>query len=898
MAVRFILDEKQPKQEQGKRSIFNPAKTGLQPKDFPVGQAFSGGAARDFLDILGAAGFGTVGAVERALEQLGTLERKGVTGQTTRQAIGRGVQRRRSFLDILDRLGKERKPTSFLGKLATRTLEPTTSVLRNLPRELPGTALGFGLDVAVDPLQAIPLVGAGARALTAGSKLLQRGGRQLGRVGRALKKLPIIREFTVGGGLPEEFIKQRNRLRIDNAIGGEEAIELTKSIAKLPIEEQRLITDFITGGVRNKQVIDGKTVKTTVDLTAPQYTNSLKELADPIRQEVAMLGRDMVERGLINEQTYVDNLGEYLGRAFRKFEAPDAEAVTKVKVEPPRIRFKEFAKRKSLNDEALEAMGEIREAGFASAKTIEKLKRAINTDEFFKQVDNTFGVSNKIAKQNPGAYIKLEGKGFGVLDGKFVPKIIANDLNNTFQPSAISRDYSKWMGRWKKAKIVYNPSTWSRNQMWNLMINDMSPAGLSITNPLQIPNTARIYREAATDVLRNSDYFKEVKKVTGIGIDSSITTEMRGLLGDIVAQENPNLFLRGWTQLQKWDVSLGKGYGNLDTISKLAHMKGMQAQGATLEEAAKSANLFLVDYANVPKIVERVRSPKTGIDFAFAFIGNPFLSFTLGVIKPLSKLTVTDPAQLAKITKGIGAVERITLDPEEANMSPEELTVKRTKARQAEPDWINNGLYMKMPYKDDRGRDQVLNLQYILPFNALENIRTDNPLSQFSTSGFTGSPFLQIASGLAQNKDTFGRDIIPPGSTKGEATIAVQDWMFKFIAPNLAPSPFFGQEVAGEPKFGGFGLDRIINAIQDRPDAQSVPAALIDVLAGLRIQPIKQGDFPQIRLKGQISELQREITRTRFRTDITPQERNERIQNLQKQIQKTVQATQKEVSGR
>ena len=108
---------------------------------------------------------------------------------------------------------------------------------------------------------------------------------------------------------------------------------------------------------------------------------------------------------------------------------------------------------------------------------------------------------------------------------------------------------------------------------------------------------------------------------------------------------------------------------------------------------------------------------------------------------------------------------------------------------------------------------------------------------QKGIKGFIGNPVFNITADLLKNRDFKDQPIIPLESTKAEATHAAFSYIYRQLAPSIAPAiPPFTKDPFIK---GGYSWDKVAAALEKRPDfserTRGLTPALLDTLVGLKI---------------------------------------------------------------
>jgi len=394
----------------------------------------------------------------------------GVTGVLKGKGFAEGVKTRQSFTDK-DALGDY---------------------------GIPGVIAGIALDIAVDPLTYI-------NPLSAVRKIP-------GVVKAASTVSDLAKSTKVGDSLARKFIYRfgqdpvyaqiAERTTRNIAVGNKNLLDIARPLTKLDNATQVAVTAARKAG--------------KLDSLAPDIV----EKARPAFDEFTRLGREAVKLGLLDRKTYDSAIDTYLPRMYRKFEAPEG-IMSKVKTlfdaKPKRLDLTRFMKRSDIPDDIRTAMGEILEAGYPTAKGLVQLNSTLENAKFFRTVAQKWGA----AEAGEGMVKLADTKRLGDLAGKFVPRAIADDVNEIVRiKTPAQQALNKVVAGFKFGKVILNPATHARNMASNMVLNNFE--GLS-------PARIDIYAEAAKELTTKGKWYKEAAE-HGLGLDVFASKEIKDIL--------------------------------------------------------------------------------------------------------------------------------------------------------------------------------------------------------------------------------------------------------------------------------------------------------------------------------------------------------------------------------
>lgn len=611
---------------------------------------------------------------------------------------------------------------------------------------IPGVVAGIAADIAVDPLTYLGGAGLLARGAKAVTKGIKAGGELVA------DKVPVARK--AGEHLGRMFVyrfgqdpmyKELAERSIRNAgVGIQNVLDLARPLTKLNSETQKLIADARKAG--------------TLDTLSPELLTKAK----PAFDELDRLGNEAVKVGLLKQEVYEENVGRYIARLYRSKEAP-AGLVDKIKTafgaKPKRIELSRFKKRADIPEEVREAMGEILEAGYPTAKGLVQLTQAVENAKFFGQVAAKWG-SDAVEE---GMTKLPDTKALGALAGKAVPTPIYDDIQEIIrQKSPLEKSLGAITAGFKFNKVILNPATHARNIMSNFILNNFE--GLS-------PARLDIYARAAKAVAAKDDLYQEARQA-GLGLDTFASSELRDILSGA---------LEGGVK-GKWSRAMNRVadlYQKEEEFAKMAQYIYQRGKGLSPDDAYKVAERATFNYAQVTPFIRRVRESLFGV---------PFITFSYKVTPQVVRTLAEKPTKISNIGKIKNAIE---------NQSD---LAELTAERETEPSWVRDGFYVKLPMKDKEGRSAYLDLTYILPFGDLvggnlfqRDIERDTGLKEgIPEAAASRAPFFNLVKELAKNQDFYGNKIYQESA---DTDAQIGD-IFRHLMKTYAP-PLIADQIPG-----------------------------------------------------------------------------------------------------
>jgi hypothetical protein len=489
----------------------------------------------------------------------------------------------------------------------------------------------------------------------------------------------------------------------------------------------------------------------------------------------------------------------------------------------------------------LQEMGAIRDPGYSAPRAILDVGSDVATSRFSSRV----AADPTLASVNPvEGWVQVgSNKKYGDLAGKYVhPDVYEHvkQLAPWFGDSKIGKLYDQMMGMWKKGKTVFNPATHARNMTTQAWFFE-GATGRSWLDPREW----NWFKSGVGDFVKGDELYKALDQRGLFRTPSSAAAEHRNeLKATMLAIEGG-----GDTVLEKVLSAPGRLYRAEDDLNRYLLAKHAMGEGQTLEEAVKFAKKHGIDYSAAGPVINFLS--RTAI---------PFIKYPYKAVPLIAEYLVKRPLTMGKYPALLYAVDQYAKRKAgwtESDGEKADAIFDKT--------WMANRRKVMLPYKDDDGRTQYLDLSFFLPSE--------------EAVGLTGNPLFSLTAELAANKDLFNnRPIWSKGDeVTGRKWFKVSDHIFKKLAPPVAPGPgaFIPYESAMTPT-GGHSIDKLANAMRGRPDylgrKRSVAKVLADIAMGLRIQPVnfkEQAGFIEKEAKEQERALKTEINKMEKELSLT-----------------------------
>lgn len=391
-------------------------------------------------------------------------------------------------------------------------------------------------------------------------------------------------------------------------------------------------------------------------------------------------------------------------------------------------------------------------------KLIDDLMNKIEDD----YADELFKKSNLVEQ--------LTSKEFGSLAGKYIPKEVWDVVRGTFDPTREAGE--ALVMKFKHAKVLWNPASFARNAL-----------GASVANWWKLglgPWNVKTYSDAYKELKTGGKIFQRMEKqgfIPGLGQVQELVDNImydKKIQAEIKSQLGSN-WREGIRKVKKADKVLGKIYGGIDDVAKVAAFKHGIKQGLSDAEAMKAAYSATFNYSQVTPFVHRMRR---------AIWGVPFITFSLKAVPLVASTLANNPGRIS----AFGKARNTLLNA--AGVEGEEET-------EAMPAWMRDDAFMlRLPWKDGEGRSMYFDLTYILPFGSIMT-------GEYLKNPIGANPVLQTIKELSQNKTFSGYKIFNESDDLDTALADIFVHVSKLGMPPAVAEQFpKGYRENGDREFG------------------------------------------------------------------------------------------------
>ncbi len=579
-------------------------------------------------------------------------------------------------------------------------------------------------------------------------------------------------------------------------------MKMVESYAKVSTTERGKIIDQLwkLGDKAMGQKISGlkplmKRIE-TMKRTFPGKAKKAQEYAD----KIAKINASLQEHYHLGGEEYFPRLylskEEQAARGFPLF----AER---------RVRAQFAKQRKKIPEDVRKAMGEIKEPAFPVVKRMIQESSAIETAKLFDfAASNPKWVSNEWV---PGFVKKAlpDTKAYGALRGKFVHPTIHSDVTALLRTkSDIEALYDTGIATWKLGKTVWNPAVHFRNMFSNSVLLDLS--GMDAIQQTKyigkalkhIKGNSEEFRQASRYFMRTTmvhgelldDMLKGFKDVEGQGLRSIINAINKGVTK---ASATPS-------QIYQAEEFTGKFIKYLEQRDK----------GKSVIEAVQEANKWLFDYSDLAtwekNIARRVM---------------PFYTFPRKALPRILEAAANRPLVLAKYPLLAKSLTQYSLHKLEISMKDYE------QIERILPEFMNQGSYILMPYRDANGDLRFFDWTWNVPWGGLFEAEQRGLMKSVVTN-----PLVQIIYEIKDNKSSWtGKKIYDDAIPIDKQTPAYRK------EQNFKKMLYVWQALVPSLMYKGIYWDKLYSAATGKKTSGKdmlLPEAIAHTIFGVRTQAI------------------------------------------------------------
>ena len=220
----------------------------------------------------------------------------------------------------------------------------------------------------------------------------------------------------------------------------------------------------------------------------------------------------------------------------------------------------------------------------------------------------------------------------------------------------------------------------------------------------------------------------------------------------------------------KMKKTLGDIYQDEEAWAKLSAFIHHVDKGISPEEAFKASQSATFNYAQVTPFIRKMRTSLFGV---------PFITFPLKATPVALETLAKNPHRISVIGKLKNTIN---------NMSD----IEETEAElAAEPSWVKEVFFFKLPWKDSEDRSMYFDLTYIIPFGDIitgqmfaaptnpQSGLKENPLVTLGSI----NPTFQVLKELTRNQTFTGKKIFLESDPVEKVGVDILKHLIKTMAP-------------------------------------------------------------------------------------------------------------------
>lgn len=641
------------------------------------------------------------------------------------------------------------------------------------------------------------------KALGAGKKISDRG---------YLKQRKLDRRVGDDGEVHVYDVKTKKVLDqefLDAVLGPVEDPGYLSSLAIVRPMRDMAILDYLAAIAENKNwVLAGSTIMVPNSLTGIVSREGLLDVARRMRESAARFEGTERARVLESVAGRLDSLvalGPVTNRAlFDELDRIEAKLNADLfeSIYEPIALFKWLDKARSVGGKRVSAhWAKVESERLRRQARHQKDPDASNARKIAEELDVLADEALGEIEGEHADYRQIPNTArYGRLRGIWVRKEIYDDLMgvNDFLPADPGWAMSllgyggigtRLTSLWKAGKVSLNPPAQVRNFVSNMVLLQLSGVPLRriptlfvrAFRQIMLYNEYRRGGRALSPEERSRVRHYLVALKYGVTESTFNAQELYRMQRDILEIERASGLLGTWGKIKLavgavMDYASDK-YQLTEALGKTMKIMDEMEYGKKPEhEAALAAQEALFDYSLVSKNVRYLRN---------APMGMPFLTFAVKVAPLLLKTARHHPERYlpwVALAYGLPALLAAAFDVDDDDIEA---------LKKALPDWLQDrGHAYVLPWKDDTGRWQVLDMSYFFPWSAwTEPIRLAaeaEPGKTVQALGLFSGPLTDLITAVMTGRDSFtGREITTPGDPPKRQLLQIINYLWTMAMPSI-----------------------------------------------------------------------------------------------------------------
>ena len=456
----------------------------------------------------------------------------------------------------------------------------------------------------------------------------------------------------------------------------------------------------------------------------------------------------------------------------------------------------------------------------------------------------------------PEGYIKSN---YGKFKGQYLHRDVELELEAIARVPEIGKNaYTKYfLSPFKASATVLRPGYHVVVNLGNLVLNDWGGLPFYRTD---------VYMDAIKGMRGKSKEWADFARITGAGgswIQSDIYQLAEGM------QYGAGMIDKMYNTFQKVvqpASSFSQSSMNMFKFAKYLH--NTRELGMSASEAAWDAQKWICHFGETTPAVAKL---------ATSAIGAPFARWESRILPLMAETAVKHPMRFGKWMMFGQALQAEGL--ESVGMTPEEWE----DTKKMMPEYLRGGGFLVMPWRDDKGKLNLLNASHLIPglpqlahyTQAVGNILTGEPgkgivdMGKAAFQEATSNPFFNIGASFATGRKHSGAPLFyewEEPSMKAGKTFA---YAWESLVPGLMP--------------GGLDFGKIWNSFSNDPNALSPEQAVASSL-GFRLTAVNEVDLAQRQMA--LRRIHEAEMKGQMRKEIRAANSEEEVNNILERYQK------------
>lgn len=362
-------------------------------------------------------------------------------------------------------------------------------------------------------------------------------------------------------------------------------------------------------------------------------------------------------------------------------------------------------------------------------------------------------------------------------------------------PEMSNRMYNKlFMSPWKTMKVIVRPATHIRNIMSNTILNDWG--GLPFYR-------WDYYVQAGKKFGKDSGAFREWKNATGIPGTFS-TSEVTTLTEHLKYSHNMLDTALYWFYENPYTRNMRDLYNKEEQFFKFAkYLWNRDHNGMGVKEAALDSMKWTFNYNEITRATAGMRT-----------YAAPFFTWQAKVLPLMAETAVKHPVRFFKWPMFMWGMQQYGMMQQNINDS------EWQGINSLLPEYIKDGQFGLMPWRDNKNRLQLLNFTYIMPGLGDMSQMISDPASYT-----LGAPLISLGGAILSKTRFSGAPLYYDWETPTNKVLKTLGYVYQNLAPGMAAFP------------GSVNWGHLMDTINDDPNAMTWSQMVAGEM-GMKITPL------------------------------------------------------------